>query len=230
MPGRLTPLVNDEFYHVYNRGINRQPTFVSKREYRRALYTINFYRFLNPSTSLSKFLRMEADKQTDFLKALRQSKKLIGVFSYCLMPNHFHFLLKQKEDKGISKFFSNFQNSYTKYFNFSHKRDGSLFLDQFKAIRIETDEQLIHLSRYIHLNPYTGYIVKSLRALEEYPWSSFYDYCEATSPGYLQAENQFVDTELVLGFFESRQKYKEFVFDQADYQRKLKEIEHLSLD
>ena len=137
------------------------------------------------------------------------------------MPNHFHFLLRQTEDGGISKFLSNLQNSYTKFFNLSHERDGSLFLDQFKAIRIETDEQLTHVSRYIHLNPHTGYVVKTLEELEIYPWSSFSDY--------LQRKSLVVDVDFILNFL-GKQSYKKFVFDQADYQRKLKEIEHLVLE
>lgn len=138
------------------------------------------------------------------------------------MPNHFHLQLKQKEDQGIAKFLSNLQNSFTRYFNISHERDGSLFLDQFKAIRIETDEQLIHVSRYIHLNPYTGYVVKSLKDLENYSWSSF--------PDYFQEGENLIEKDFILSFFKSSEEYKRFVFDQADYQRKLKEIEHLLLE
>lgn len=137
MPGRVIPLVTGEFYHVFNRGINRQPTFTAKREYKRAQDTINFYRFLHPPLSLSKFLRLEDEKQNDALKALKQNEKLIEIHLYCFMPNHFHLLLKQKKDGGIAKFLSNSLNSYTRYFNIRHKRDGSLFLDQFKAVRIE---------------------------------------------------------------------------------------------
>lgn len=223
MPGRTTPLVTDELYHIFNRGINRQPTFTSKRECQRAQLTIDFYRFFKPPVSLSKFLRMQDNDQSHISKILKQSKKLVEIFCYCLMPNHFHFLLKQKEDKGIAKFLSNLQNSYTRYFNTRHSRDGSLFLDQFKAVRVETDEQLIHLSRYIHLNPYTNYVVKSLGELEKYPWSSFPDYL-------LGEDGQFTETQFILGYFENNQDYKKFVFAQADYQRKLKEIEHLLLE
>lgn len=222
MPGRKIPLVNDEVYHVFNRGINRQPTFTSILEYKRAQETLNFYKFQKPPISLSKFLRLEDNKQRDILKILQQSKKLVEIFCYCLMPNHFHFLLKQAEDKGISKFLSNLQNSYTKYFNTKHERDGSLFLDQFKAVRVETDEQLIHLSRYIHLNPHTGYITKTLEELGEYPWSSF--------PDYLAGQSQVINVGYILSFFGSSKKYKEFVFNQAEYQRRLKEIEHLFIE
>ena len=138
------------------------------------------------------------------------------------MPNHFHFLLQQLVDGGISKLLSNFQNSYTRYFNTRHRRDGALFLDQFKAVRIETDEQLIHVNRYIHLNPYTSYVVKTLKDLEEYEWSSLSEYNKESK--------DFVKLDPILKFFRNVEKYRKFVFDQADYQRTLKSIEHLTFE
>lgn len=222
MPGRKIPLVNGEIYHVFNRGIDRRPTFITKKEFQRAQQTLSFYKFFKLPLSLSKFLRLEIKKQNKVLDLLMQNKNLVEIFCYSLMPNHFHFLLRQEKDQGIAKFLSNLQNSYTRYFNIRHKRDGPLFLDQFKAVRIETEEQLIHVSRYIHLNPHTGYVVKSLEELENYPWSSF--------PDYLQGNNKVVNTEFILNLFGSIQKYQKFVFDQAGYQRKLKEIEHLLLE
>lgn len=222
MPRRSLPLVNEEIYHVFNRGINRQPTFISLREYQRALLSIEFYRVFSPPTRLSKFLQLNRERQEQISHMMAQANKLIEILCFCLMPNHFHFLLKQKKEDGISKFLANFQNSYTRYFNTRNNRDGSLFLDQFKARRIETSEQLIHISRYIHLNPYTGYVVKSLPELENYLWSSF--------PKYLSEETNFIESGLILDFFENKIGYKQFVFDQADYQRSLKEIEHLSIE
>ncbi len=222
MPGRKIPLITGETYHVFNRGIDRRPTFTNKRELDRAQKTISFYNFFEPPVSLSKFLRLETKKQNEILDALAQNKKLVEIFCYCLMPNHFHLLVRQERDKGIAKFLSNLQNSYTRYFNVKHSRDGSLFLDQFKAVRIETDEQLLHVSRYIHLNPHTGFVVKTLDELENYPWSSF--------PDYLQNNDQVVDTEFILGLFKNAKQYKEYVFDQADYQRELSLIKHLVLE
>ncbi|MCL5439257.1 MAG: transposase [Patescibacteria group bacterium] len=222
MPGRLVPLVTNEIYHVFNRGINRRPTFTNKREYQRATDSIGFYRFTNPPLSLSRFLRLELEKRKETLHILESRDLLIEILSYCLMPNHFHFLLKQKRNNGIAKFLSNFQNSYTRYFNTRHEGDGSLFLDQFKAVRIETDEQFLHVSRYIHLNPYTNYLLNSLTKLEKYPWSSF--------SSYINKSVMFVETALLLSFFRSPNEYKRFVFDQADYQRRLKDIEHLIFD
>ena len=222
MPGRITPLVTDEVYHVYNRGINKQLTFTTKKEYRRAILALEFYRVSNPPIRLSKFLELDKEKQKEITEVINQTEKLVQIICFCLMPSHFHFLLKQKKDNGISKFLGNFQNSYTRYFNTRNERDGSLFLDQFKAKRIETDEQLIHVSRYIHLNPHTGFIIKTIKELEEYPWSSF--------SNYITGNNGFLEPDLVLDMFGSRDKYKQFVFDQADYQRKLKMVKHLILE
>lgn len=222
MPGRAIPLVTNEIYHVFNRGINRQPTFTNKKEFNRAIQTIKFYRFAKPPLRLSKFLLLEQRRQDEIIQIVQVSVKAVEIFAYCLMPNHFHFLLKQLIDGGIAKFIGNFQNSYTRYFNTLHKRDGSLFLDQFKALRIETDEQLIHLSRYIHLNPYTGFVVKTFDELELYPFSSFNHY--------IKGDENTISSNFILGFFKNLESYKQFVFDQANYQRELKFIEHLLLE
>lgn len=222
MPGRLTPLITDEVYHVFNRGINRQPTFNTSKEYQRALLAIEFYRVSSPPIRLSKFLQLDKDRQAQVTDIMAKANKLVQIICFCLIPNHFHFLLKQKTENGISKFIGNFQNSYTRYFNTRNQRDGSLFLDQFKAKRIETDEQLVHVSRYIHLNPYTGYVVKTLSELERYNWSSF--------PSYLSGEYNIIEPRIILELFKNIDRYKQFVCDQADYQRKLKEIEHLIME
>ncbi|MBI2430899.1 MAG: transposase [Candidatus Levybacteria bacterium] len=222
MPGRLVPLITNEIYHVFNRGINRQPIFTTKREYQRAVDSIMFYRFANPPVRLSKFLRFESDRQNEILQMLETREPLVQIFSYCFMPNHFHLLIKQKKDNGIARFISNVQNSYTRYFNTRHQRDGALLLNQFKAVLIETDEQFLHVSRYIHLNPYTGYLVKYHNELETYAWSSF--------PDYLKNNSSFVTKDLLMSFFRTVGQHKKFVLDQADYQRRLKEIEHLTFE
>lgn len=139
------------------------------------------------------------------------------------MPNHFHFLLRQLVENGIPKFISNFENSFTRYFNTKHERVGPLFLDQFKGVRIETDEQLFHVSRYVHLNPYTSYVVKDLEVLKRYPWSSFSEYL-------VENQNGICEKETILSFFKNKKAYEQFVIDRADYQRELHKIQHLLLE
>lgn len=135
------------------------------------------------------------------------------------MPNHFHFLLKQIKDNGISHFVANFQNSYTRYFNVKWKKDGPLLLTQFKAVRIEDDNQLLHVSRYIHLNPYSSFVIKSIDNLIDYPWSSLKEYLSSAN---------VVKSEEIINLIGSSKKYKKFLLDQADYQRTLDQIKHLT--
>lgn len=136
------------------------------------------------------------------------------------MPNHYHFILKQIQDNGISEFINKVSNSYTKYFNTRHNRVGPLLQGQFKAVRVESDEQLIHLSRYIHLNPIISFLIKDLC---KYPWSSYLDFIDLKP-------DKICQNDLVLSLFKNSQDYEKFVLDQIDYAKSLKEIEHLTFD
>ncbi len=222
MPRRFTPFIKDQIYHTFNQGIDRMPTFTGQKEYERAMDVIRFYQYKVP-IRFSIFRALNSEEKSKFAaKYFRNDNRIVSILSFCLMPNHFHFLLKQLNDNGIPRYLSIFQNSYTKFINTKNNRKGSLFLDQFKAVRIETDEQLIHVSRYIHLNPYTAYILKSLDDLENYPWSSFKEF--------INGQKDIVDTEVVLSYFKNTKDYKNFVYDQAAYQRKLDAIKHLVLE
>lgn len=222
MAGRKIPLATGEFYHIFNRGITHQPVFLDKRDYERANLTLFYYRFNKPPSKLSRFQSLSIQEKEENMKLLMKSGDvIIKIISYVLMPNHFHLLLQQTKDKGISTFISKFTNSYTKYFNTKNKRRGDLFQGVFKAVRIETDEQLLHLSRYIHLNPLVSFVVKENSFLT-YPWSSFLDY--------LSSKSSFIWTEPVLSKFRSPGEYKKFVLDQADYAKKLEGIKHLAFE
>lgn len=224
MPLRKTPLVTGQFYHVFNRGINKQPIFLNIKEYKRAQQVLRFYSFKSPRIKFSKLLLLSQEDQIKFWGDLqKESYKLVEIICFCFMPNHFHFLLKQQVDNGISRFMSNFQNSYTRYFNTKHEGIGPLLQGQFKAVRVEDENQLLHLSRYIHLNPYSSFVVKEIKDLINYPWSSF--------PEYLgKAEVGICSKDIILSNFKSIEAYRKFVFDHADYQRKLDIIKHLSLE
>lgn len=223
MPGRLEPLVTGEIYHVFNRGIDRRPTFIGKKEHERAKELVKFYQWAGLGVRYSVFREWTTDRQMEFdQKIQNQGEKLVDVLAYCLMPNHFHLLLRQAKGGGISKFLSNFQNSYTRYFNTKNRRVGPLFLDQFKAVRIESEEQLLHVSRYIHLNPYTSFVVKTFEDLEAYRWSSL--------PEYLGHEEGFCQRQVLMGFFKNQTGFRTFVLDHADYQRRIVGISHLTFE
>lgn len=223
MPARFVPLVNDHFYHIFNRGVNKQPIFQGVRDYKRAMGILEFYSF-NPKLRFSKFLLLSQEERNNFMDSLHKiNDKLVDIICFCLMPNHFHLLLNQLKDNGISKFMANLQNSFTRYFNTKHERIGPLLQGQFKAVLIEDDNQLLHVSRYIHLNPYSSFIVKDLASLEKYPWSSLSEYLGIAS-------TQICEKLVILSHFKNAEDYKKFVFDQADYQRKLEKIKHLILE
>jgi len=222
MPSRTIPLIINQIYHVFNRSVERIPIFTNIKAAKRAIDTIAYYRFEHLPVRLSYFLVWPEIKQKELLKQLEQENKtLVTIICYCFIPNHFHFLLKQNQENGISKFLSKFENSFTKYFNTINKRKGHLFLGQFKAVRIETDERLLHLTRYIHLNPYSSFVVKNIADVLSYKWSSLGEY--------LNKEDGFCDKEIILSKFK-KISYLKFISDQADYQRKLETIKHLALE
>ena len=144
MPIRDTPFRAGEYYHVYNRGCNREPIFV-RRE--------NYLFFL---TRLREYL---CDSTAD-------------VFAYCLMPNHYHLLIRLRDD-DLSGPMHAMSTSYSKAFNKECQRVGPLFQGPFRAIHVDREEYLLHLTRYIHLNPVVAGLVARP---EDWEFSSYPEY------------------------------------------------------
>jgi putative transposase len=217
---RRTVFANGEIYHVYNRGIEGVPVFTSAKEYKRAIVTLFYYSFSKPSLKLSEALKLADSLRQEFFDKLKQLERRVEIICYCLMPNHFHFLLKQLEKGGVQKFVGDFTNSYTRYFNSRHDaRVGPIFQGPFKVVHIDTNEQLLHTSRYIHINPAVSFLVKKEK-LEDYPWSSL--------PEYLgKAVEEICSKDIILDQFKSVDDYRKFVFEQIDYGRELERMKHL---
>lgn len=225
MPSRKIILANDQIYHTFNRGVARLPIFTSIKHYSRFLQLINYYRFANTPVSYSQLTKLSLETRQQILDKLqKENSTQVEILAFCLMDNHYHLLLRQILDKGIVNFMANVQNSYVKYLNINEGRIGPLFQSAFKAKRIETNEQLLHVSRYIHLNPCTSFVVK-IDNLAEYQWSSLPDYLNVNTPKHI-----FINSEPVLGQFKNKSSYKEFVYDQAEYQQELSLIKHLTFE
>lgn len=224
MPGRETPLVTGEIYHIINRGVAGMDIFSSDRHYQHALETAFYYQNRKPPLRYSYFSALSYSEKAERLEKLKSQKDfLVEIICYCLMPNHFHFLLKQLVDNGISIYLSKFSNSFTRYNNTKHNRVGPLFQGKFKSVHVDNEQQLLHLSRYIHLNPFSSGIVKHLKDLTDYRYSSLPEYLGLNS-------NQYCSQDLVLGYFKSKESYRDFVFDQAYEQRELDIIKHSILE
>ena len=224
MPKRNVLLVKNEIYHVFNRGIAKMPIFSTPKNYARLIELIEYYQFVNTPVSYSHFKQLKFEQRDEIYQSLKQEDDIhVEILAFCLMENHFHFLVKQITENGIKTWMSNIQNGYAKYYNTNQNRTGPLFQPMFKAVRIESDEQLLHVSRYIHLNPSTGYLV-TIENLPSYPWSSLSSYTENSN------EFSFINPSLVLEILGKKTPYEQFIFDQADYQRELAKIKHLALE
>lgn len=199
-------------YHIYNKGVDKRTVFLDNDDYNLFLYYMYIY-----LTPLEKVLRRYHNLPIRLFN--KNISKKVDLIAYCLIPNHFHFLLRAKTVDGISQFMKQQANAYTQYFNQKYKRSGSLFEGPFKSVRIKNDEHLMHFSRYIHLNP----VIEGLTEDPEYEWSSYREFIE-------EAPYKICHPKPVMDLFPSVYAYKKFVHDQKDYAKKLHEIKHLTIE
>lgn len=210
-----------EVYHVMNKSIERYVIFNNETEYLRMQRLIQYYQIEDPPMRFSYFMTWWKDKSKLLNERDNQNKeKLIRVIAYCLMPTHIHLVLEELKDKGISIYVNRVLNSYSRYFNTKHHRKGPLWTGRFKRIRVKTDEQLIHLTRYVHLNPATAYLVN---IPELWQFSSYHEYL-----GEKSLKDRICEFNHLLEI--DHTKYKKFVEDQISYQRELAAIKDLILE
>ena len=202
------------FYHIFNRGIEKRETFTDKQDYQ--IFKYYMFVYLAP---LNKVLSRHPDIPIRLHgKNLNEELDLIA---YCLMPSHFHFLIRLKTKDAISRFMKQLINAYTFYFNKKYQRAGNLLQGRFKSVKIPTDEILLHVSRYIHLNPV---MAKLTDKPENYPWSSYNDFLNN------KLKETFIQKQLVLEHFQNLRSYGNFVSDQVDYAKTIDKIKHLTIE
>lgn len=201
MPGRniLKVDVPNAYYHVYARGVNKQPIFIDHGDFSFFLWLLR--RYLSPA-DIKSSSGLSYDKLHDQVEAL----------CYCLMGNHFHLLLYQKEPGGMQRLMRGVMTSYSRYFNTKYQRVGPLFESRYRASMIYTPSYLEHITRYIHLNP---------RDWQLYPYSSIHDYL-----GDAKEESDWLHPDRILEIFDSPAEYKTFVADYEAAKQELDEIKH----
>lgn len=212
MPARKVILATGEIYHLYNRGL-RGNVFKDKRSANRFIQIMSYYLQPFPSVKFSYFQKQPEKYPIDL------KKKLVEVYAFCLMPSHFHLLLKQIEAKGIQKYIHRIAGSHAQYLKTRNSQRGPVFEGKFKAVRIQTREQFIHLTRYIHLNPVTEYLVNDPL---EYKYSSYRYYLNKDKSSLVNKEDAMENFTI--------SSYTKFVLDRIRYQRKLNKIKHLLLE
>lgn len=146
-----------EYYHVYNRGVEKRDIALDEKDRQRFIDGLRYFNAFEPIGSiyeLNRSLKSQRPARARTGKPrVTKNKHLVDIVAYCLNPNHYHLLLRQNVKDGVSKFLQRLAGGYTMYFNERHKRSGALFQGKFKAVHIATNEQLLHVSAYINLNP-----------------------------------------------------------------------------
>jgi len=224
MPGRnvYKTYVKGGFYHVYNRGVEKRKIFLDTQDYKVFLKNLKTYLSEPEDPSKLKFTL----QGTTFKGIPRQSKNYyqeVDLVCYCLMPNHFHFLVKQSDKSSLQIFMKSLTVKYSMYFNKKYDRVGQLFQGRYKAALINDDKYLLHLSRYIHLNPSedTDNLVGA--------YSSYANYLGLKKTKWLKSDTilNFFNKEVALEF-KKINNYKDFV---ENYKKDSREIlEDLTLE
>lgn len=195
-----------EYYHIFNRGMNKQNIFLSKYDYIRFLLTLMFLQSSVVITNIKRMIDYYVQhsvlhiEETERQKIIRN--RYIEIVSFCLMPNHFHIIVKEVDEGGISRYMQRVLNSYTKYFNKKYDKSGHLFQGPYKAVHIKDDRQLLYLSTYIHKNPTELSVWKNKEI--DYPWSSFQDYRNNRWIG-------LIETGIISEQFKNSEDYVNFV-------------------
>lgn len=143
-------LSEGEHYHIYNRGVDKRDIFLDEKDFERFLKSMIEFNCIEPIGSI--YENSFSTKLRDPVPKDKKDNPLVDFVAYCLNSNHYHFLLQQSAEKGVEKFMHRLGVGYTMYFNQKYKRTGALFQGTFKAIHVDSNEQLLRLSAYVNLN------------------------------------------------------------------------------
>jgi putative transposase len=195
-----------EFYHLYNRGVDKRTIFTSRGEYRRFLAYLYFLNDTDTTLRADVALRQQLPASFTQWKA-KPSTPLVAIGAFCLMPNHFHLYVTPLVEGGISKFMQRLQTAYTMYFNEKHDRSGALFQGTFKATHIDNDVYARYLFSYIHLNPakiadplWKEQGARDLKKLREFVRA----YSYSSLPEYLAGKHEITDPSKFPDYFSQK--------------------------
>lgn len=206
-----------EFYHLYSRGVDKKEIFSDQYDFDR------FVKFLYLANNSSPITLRNVPPDAF---SLDKDDTLIDIGAYCLMPNHFHILVREHTEGGISKFMSKLLTSHSTFFNNKYKRSGTLFDGRFKARHADTDEYLKYLFAYIHLNPvklidskWKENGIKDIRKTKEhlskYNNSSYPDYLDSTSTS--RKESKILNKSAFPDYFENVKDFNSLTNDWLKY-------------
>ncbi len=211
---RKTPLVENEYYHIYNRGVDKRSVFQAKEDLLRFL---NCMEIFNTVDTIGGIYQSTLIKNASFRGS---TSKLVKFVAYCLNQNHYHFILESLVENGIQKFMHRLSTGYTYYFNNKYERSGSLFQGRYKSIHVENDAYLLHLSVYVNLNNRV-HLNLNESWLEDLNFSSFLEYIGSGLAG------KYCDSSIVLDQFNSVEEYIKYAEDTLPYILQKKESDKI---
>jgi len=213
---RKVDFVEGEYYHLYNRGVDKRTIFASVQDYKRfmmLLYVAN----ASEDVRISNILR---ENSFDEVFSLERISPLVEIGAFCLMPNHFHLLVTPLVENGISRFMLKIQTGYSMYFNTKNERNGSLFQGPFKAEHVGNDVYLKYLFSYIHLNPaklknpnWKKEISRKGNSLQKFVET----YSYSSLKEYLSEEHKITASEHFPLYFPSKKEITTHITDWLDY-------------
>ena len=208
------------YYHIYNRGVEKRAIFLDAGDYKNFLGILKMY-LVEPNLQ-GLTLQVDGTKKSMApTKTPNNFAKEIALICYCLMPNHFHLMVRQNSDRSIAHFLQTIMTKYVVYFNKKYHRQGGLFQGRYKAVRIVSEEQFTYISKYIHRNPIDLLPARSdLAGLTDYKYSSYGNYLGLF-------KQSWVKTEDILSYFSRtnpRNTYQAFVEETGDIARVYKEM------
>jgi len=238
---RKVKFIPGNIYHIYNRGVEKRKIFLSDNDRWRFLQGLLL--FNDQKTASNILFRLERDKKMLNFKVLRdylhhevdEHRPLVRIMLDCLRPNHFHLLLEEILENGISRFMQKLGIGYTKYFNTKYERNGHLFQGRFQAVQVENDEQFKYLFVYINvINPLqdieprikeegTKDLEKAFRYLENYPWSTHQEYLG-------KRDSIIIDKGMAENIFSNSEEYKCFIRDILLGKKNLDPIKNLMFE
>ncbi len=209
--------VDGSFYHIFNKSIANYGIFNKDIHTKRFIAAVSYCNSTNLKNSLSEYLKTNKIKSISPPIGEASQQQVVKILSYVVMPDHYHLLIRVLNYEQVPKYMSDLQNSYTRYFNIVNKRKGPLWQSRYKSVEITNDRILLHVTRYIHLNPTSSNLVK---LPSDWPYSSYNQYL---NPNILH--NHLTEISI-----KNPDQYKEFVENHIDYQKHMKLLRKTRLD
>lgn len=201
-----------EYYHIFNRGVEKRKIFNQERDYARFIDSMIFFNTEKSSWVVNDLREKGIDARP------KSGEMLVDIIAFCLNPNHFHLLLKENKENGITSFMKKISTGYAMYFNKKYERSGVLFQGRFKSIHIKSNSHLLYASVYVNCNSR----IHGIENAEKYPWCSL--------PEYLGKSGNICRNSSIVDQFKDREEYRIFCGENITAMKDKKEMEKIILE